>query len=137
MDNINIANQKIGENEIEDKVYELDYLINEGVNAKIPFEFTYPNTNKKVGVQVRPLTANEYQLCLVKSKKFKTNFLVEILKEGMFKMNGDKFPAEAIDKLASGVVVIIANEIARISGIEMVENIGVNQENLVEELLGF
>lgn len=56
---------KLREEEIEtlskntdDEVMELDQILTEGVNAKIPFSFTYPNTDKKVGVMVRPLKSD-------------------------------------------------------------------------------
>ena len=45
----------------ETEILELDQVITEGVDAKIPFTFIYPNTTKKVGVLVRPLSTNEYQ----------------------------------------------------------------------------
>ncbi len=39
----------------EDEIFELDQIISEGTNAKIPFTFIYPNTDKKVGVLVLSL----------------------------------------------------------------------------------
>ena len=45
----------------EEEIFELDQIITEGTNAKIPFTFIYPNTTKKVGVLIRPLSTNEYQ----------------------------------------------------------------------------
>lgn len=120
-----------------EEIMELDLLISEGVNAKIPFEFIYPNTDRKVGVMVRPLSTKEYQSAILRSKKLKTNFLVELLECGLYKMNGDKFPSEKIDELPAGVVTIICNELARISGVDLVENQEINQQNIIDEMLGF
>ena len=80
----------------EPEIFELDQIITEGVNAKIPFTFIYPNTDKKVGVLIRPLSTNEYQKAILKSKKLKTNFLVELAKLGVYKMDESKFPEELI-----------------------------------------
>ena len=135
---------KLREEEIEtlskntdDEVMELDQILTEGVNAKIPFSFTYPNTDKKVGVMVRPLSSNEYTTAMKKSKQFKSNFLTEILKIGLYRMNGDEFPKEQIDELPAGVVVMISNEISRISGVDLAESVEVNQRNMIEDMMGF
>lgn len=121
----------------DEKVMELDQLITEGVNAKIPFQFIYPNTTKKVGVMIRPLSTGEYQSAIVQSRKFKTNFLNEILKIGLYKMDGDEFPPEQIEQLPAGVVTRISNEIARISGVDLAENVNENQAQLFDEIMGF
>lgn len=135
---------KLREEEIETlskntdgEVMELDQILTEGVNAKIPFSFTYPNTDKKVGVMVRPLSSNEYTTAMKKSKQFKSNFLTEILKIGLYKMNGDEFPKEQVDELPAGVVVMISNEISRISGVDLAESVEVNQQNMIEDMMGF
>ena len=135
---------KLREEEIEtlskntdDEVMELDQILTEGVNAKIPFSFTYPNTDKKVGVMVRPLSSNEYTTAMKKSKQFNSNFLTEILKIGLYRMNGDEFPKEQVDELPAGVVVMISNEISRISGVDLAESVEVNQQNMIEDMMGF
>ena len=121
----------------EPEIFELDQIITEGVNAKIPFTFIYPNTDKKVGVLVRPLSTNEYQKAILKSKKLKTNFLVELAKLGVYKMDESKFPEELITKLPAGIVTMITNEINRISGVEHVDESGEAQQQLFEDLMGF
>ena len=121
----------------EPEIFELDQIITEGVNAKIPFTFIYPNTDKKVGVLVRPLSTNEYQKAILKSKKLKTNFLVELAKLGVYKMDESKFPEELITKLPAGIVTMITNEINRISGVELVDESGEAQQQLFEDLMGF
>ena len=121
----------------EPEIFELDQIITEGVNAKIPFTFIYPNTDKKVGVLVRPLSTNEYQKAILKSKKLKTNFLVELAKLGVYKMDESKFPEELITELPAGIVTMITNEINRISGVELVDESGEAQQQLFEDLMGF
>lgn len=121
----------------EDEIFELDQIITEGVNAKIPFSFIYPNTNKKVGVMVRPLSTNEYQKAILISKRLKTNFLVELAKLGVYKMDESKFPNELLEELPAGVVTTITNEINRISGVELVDGSEEAQQKIFDELLGF
>ena len=121
----------------EDEIFELDQIITEGVNAKIPFTFNYPNTNKKVGVLVRPLSTNEYQNAILKSKRLKTNFLIEIAKLGVYKMDESEFPDDLIMELPAGVITRITNEINRISGVELVDGSGDAQQQIFDDLMGF
>ena len=121
----------------EDEIFELDQIITEGTNAKIPFTFTYPNTNKKVGVLVRPLSTNEYQNAILTSRRIKTNFLIEIAKLGVYKMDESEFPVDLIMELPAGVITRITNEINRISGVELMEGSEDVQQQLFDDLMGF
>ena len=121
----------------EEEIFELDQVITEGVNAKIPFTFTYPNTTKKVGVMVRPLSTNEYQKAVLTSRRLKTNFLLELAKLGVYKMDESKFPEELIMDLPAGVITRITNEINRISGVDLVDGSEEMQQQLLDDLMGF
>jgi hypothetical protein len=121
----------------DDEIFELDQVITEGIQAKIPYTFTYPNTNKKVGVLIRPLSTNEYQKALLNSKRLKTNFLIELFKLGTFKLDESEFPEKLIKDLPAGVVTRVANEINRISGVVLVEGSEEVQQQMFEELMGF
>ena len=70
-------------------------------------------------------------------KKLKTNFLVELAKLGVYKMDESKFPEELITELPAGIVTMITNEINRISGVELVDESGEAQQQLFEDLMGF
>lgn len=121
----------------EDEIFELDQIITEGTNAKIPFTFIYPNTTKKVGVLVRPLSTNEYQNAILTSKRLKTNFLLELARLGVSKMDETKFPDEILEDLPAGVITRITNEINRISGVDLVDGSEEVQQQLIDELMGF
>lgn len=121
----------------EDEIFELDQVITEGVNAKIPFSFIYPNTTKKVGVLVRPLSTNEYQNAILTSKRLNTNFLIELARLGVSKMDESKFPDEILEDLPAGVITKITNEINRISGVDLVDGSEEAQQQLLEDLMGF
>ena len=120
----------------ETEILELDQVITEGVDAKIPFTFIYPNTTKKVGVLVRPLSTNEYQKAILVSKRLKTNFLIELAKLGTYKMDESKFPEDLLEDLPAGIITRITNEINRISGVELVEG-SETQQQIFDELMGF
>lgn len=133
---------KLKEEELEqlkpedEKIVELEVLITEGVDAKLPFNFMYPNTNKRVGVLVRPLSTTEFQNAIMNSKKNQTNFLIELLKIGLYNQQGEPIPIEIIEKLPAGVTTSICNEISRISGIDLVQQSEINQD-ILDEFMGF
>ena len=121
----------------EDEIFELDQVITEGIEAKIPFTFIYPNTNKKVGVLVRPLSTNEYQSAVLKSKRLKTNFLIELAKLGLYKMDESRFANDFIEGLPAGVITKVTNEINRISGVDLVDDSPEVQQQIFDDLMGF
>ena len=121
----------------EDEIFELDQIITEGTNAKIPFTFIYPNTTKKVGVLVRPLSTNEYQNAILTSKRLKTNFLLELARLGVSKMDVSKFADDILEDLPAGVITKITNEINRISGVDLVDGSEDVQHQIFDDLMGF
>jgi len=121
----------------EDEIFELDQVITEGTNAKIPFTFVYPNTNKKVGVLVRPLSTNEYQNAILSSKRLKTNLLIELAKLGVYKLDESKFPEDILMELPAGVITKITNEINRLSGVELMNVPEDTQQQIFDDLMGF
>lgn len=121
----------------EDEIFELDQIITEGTNAKIPFTFIYPNTTKKVGVLIRPLSTNEYQNAILKSKRLKNNLLIELAKLGVYKLDESKFPEDLLLELPAGVITKITNEINRISGVELMGTTEDAQQQIFDDLMGF
>lgn len=121
----------------EDEIFELDQIITEGTNAKIPFTFIYPNTTKKVGVLIRPLSTNEYQNAILKSKRLKNNLLIELAKLGVYKLDESKFPEDLLMELPAGVITKITNEINRISGVELMDTSEDAQQQIFDDLMGF
>lgn len=118
----------------ENEVFDLESLIVDGDDAKIPITFIYPNTNKTVGAMIRPVNTREYNLILKKSEKLGLQFLVEMLKIALYKMDGSPFPEELIGKLPAGVCAEIVEKINEVSGIKTNEN---DLNKLNSELLGF
>lgn len=129
-----LKQQEIERLSVEEKeVIDLEQLITDGVNAKIPIEITY--NNKTFGVMVRPLTNVEWNNALQKSiHNKKTTNEVELLKIGLYKTDGTKFPAELIEQIPAGISSELMKKIAEISGIKL--NTKENME-LVKEMMGF
>ena len=120
-----------------DELFELETILTEGTNAKIPYNFIYPNTNKRVGVLLKPLTTQEYTSAINRGKLKDHNFLTELLKISLFDLKENPFPSNKIEQLPAGVVTGIVTKISEISGVEMAETTQINQSNLMEDLMGF
>ena len=134
----NLEQEQLAELEMlsneDGEVFDLETLIVDGEDAKVPITFTYPNTNKTVGAMIRPVTTAEYNLVIQKSNKLGLQFLVEMLKIALYKMDGTPFPKELIGKLPAGVCAEIVEKINDISGIKS-EKEDLNRLN--NNLLGF
>ena len=85
----------------------------------------------------RKLNTNEYQNAVLRSKRLKTNFLIELAKIGVYKMDESEFPEDLIMELPAGVITRITNEINRISGVDLVDGSAEVQQQIFEDLMGF
>ena len=131
----------IENNEIETEentVYDLEKLILDGENAKIPVEISYPTTDGKsvkVGAMLKPLTDVETNNAMRAVKKNKdTTFRIEVLKRGLYTADGKPFPAKLIKIMYSGVSAQLADKLTELSGVQVDKE---QQEKLVDDLLGF
>lgn len=118
----------------EEEIIDLEQLITGGAEVKIPITFIYPNTDKKVGAIIRPLTSNEWNNCIRKMAKFKTSFQLEIVKVGLLNMKEQPIPSKLIEQLPQGAINEIYGKIAEASGIHE------SNEDMIEatkKLMGF
>lgn len=118
---------------MDNEVLDLESLITDGVNAKVPVEITYDG--KKYGAILKPLTNPEWNNATrIGLKDPNTSSEIELLKRGLYTRNDKKFPAAVLEELPAGVVSELAKELARISGISfnMEENV-----KLAKDMLGF
>lgn len=118
----------------EEEIIDLEQLITAGTKSKIPITFIYPNTDKKVGAIIRPLTSNEWNNCMRKMVKFKTSFQLEIVKVGLLNMKEETIPPSLIEQMPQGAINEIYNKIAEISGVHE------STEDMIEaskKLMGF
>ena len=118
----------------EEELFELEDLITAGKDAKIPISFIYPNTNKRVGAIIKPLTSNEWNNCMRKVAKFHTSFQLEIVKKGLLNTKEEPIPSDLIEIMPQGAIAELYQKIAEISGIHE------NTEDMIEaskKIMGF
>lgn len=119
--------------DIDEEIFDLESLIVDGTNAKVPVEINYDN--KKFGAILKPLTNVEWNnASRVGFKNHKTTTELELLKKGLFTRNDEPFPEKVLVKLPQGVVNALFKELARISGVEL--NTEENME-LAKRLMDF
>lgn len=112
----------------------LEQAITEGGNALIPFEFDYPNTDLTVEIKLKPVNNKEVNSALQEQKLEDTTFEIELLKASMFNPDETPIDKDIIANLPAGVVSIIAEKIADISGIKTDKE---QQDRVMKEVMGF
>lgn len=118
-------------------IINLEDLILEGANTKIPITFDYPLPTgeiQKVGAMIRPLTATEWNTCSMKAIKQEKTMAVEVVKIGLMGNDGTPIKAELIEKMNVGVINGLFNKISEISGIQEDEE---EQAKMIKEIMGF
>ena len=119
---------------------DLQSLILEGVDARIPVEVEYITKTgefAKAGAKLKPLSDTEVQNALRTARKVSdTTFNLELLRKGLFDLNGEPFPFEVLKLMNSGVVNSLANKLAEISGIELDPDDATSKQ-FAEDLMGF
>ena len=121
----------------EEEIFNLESLITDGADARIPIEIDFPTKNgkKKAAAMIRPLTNVEWNNALrIARKNFKTTNEIELLKMALYTKEGEPFPKELVEKLPNGVVMKLVQTSGEISGIEVTEE---NMKMAKEMLAGF
>lgn len=121
----------------EEEVFNLESLITDGADARIPIEIDFPTKNgkKKAAAMIRPLTNVEWNNALrIARKNFTTTNEIELLKMALYTKEGEPFPKELVEKLPNGVVMKLVQTLGEISGIEVTEE---NMKMAKEMLAGF
>ena len=120
----------------EEVIYDLESLILDGVDSKIPIVIDFPTSNgiKKVGALIKPLTAVEWNNAIRLANKLKDSTSeIEIVKIGLFSKDGEAFSYDLIMKMPSGVVKDIFYKIADVSGVKFSEQ----EIGILEAMMGF
>lgn len=133
-----LLQQEIESLSAEEEIFDLESLITDGVDAKIPIVIEFPKDGKmvKAGAMIRPLTIVEWNNAtrLQRRPSENTTNEIELVKKALYTRKGDEFPSDLVDKFPTGVVLELVKQIARISGVELnsKENI-----KMAKELMGF
>ena len=99
----------------EDKYFDLETLITEGTDAKVPIVIEFPN-GKKSKALIKPILAQDLRTI---SFNFDDPFdmIIEILKIALFNSRGELLSEKLIESLPGGLPIQIGQEIFNISGI--------------------
>lgn len=117
----------------EEELFDLESLITEGANAKVPVKISYGD--KSFGATLRPLTNVEWNNATRKSmKNVNTTSELELLKVGLTSKDDKPIPVDILVQLPTGVITELAKKLADISGVKLdkKENI-----ELAKTLMGF
>ena len=121
----------------EEEIFELETLITDGADARIPVIISYPRPDGRIvkgAVLIRPLTNVEWNNAVRFQRKpgDTTTNEVELLKLALYTKDGKQFPPQLVEKLPNGVVLELVKEVSKASGIDWEENI-----RLAQKMMGF
>ena len=99
---------------LNDEVVDLETLIVDGEDALIPLQFVYPNTDRKTGVYIKPLTGQSF-------KDMDANRVnaITLLDGCLFDLEKNPLPVNVIERLPAGVIFELYKKLSEISGIEI------------------
>ena len=133
---INKQEEELASLQNEQELVNLETLITEGSDLRIPIVFDYPTQNglKKVSAIIRPLTVAEWEEATNYVMHHKKEFTLKILEKGLLNNDGEPIPIELLRKMPIGVVNEIYRRISDVSGVKEDKE---EQFKLTKELMGF
>lgn len=99
------------------ELFDLETLITEGMDARVPIEIEFPD-GRKAAAMIRPLNANEFKTIYDGDA---SNILISILEKSLMNKNGDALPRSLIEAMPIGLPAKIIKQIFEISGVETTE----------------
>lgn len=117
-DNINL--------EIDTKELDLESLIVDGANARIPIEVEFPIyhedgtlTYETRGAVIKPLKSHELtNASQIGLRLDDSDVNTEIVKAGLCRKDGSAYPPGVIESFPAGVISALANKILDVSGVK-------------------
>ena len=114
------------------EVFELETLIVSGTDNFLPLKFKYPNTDKVVGVFIRPVSTTEFANAI----NANGDIFTEILSVSLYDNNKNLIPKNIIERMPVGLCIELYKKVAEISGIPTDNDKEVSKE-MVDKLMGF
>ena len=124
----------------EQELFDLETLIIEGTETKIPVTFDFPvNRNGefkivKTSAMIRPISNSEWNNCISMAKNDLSRFATLILQRGLLSANGNELSEDLVGKITQGVADELVKQIQDLSGIKQNKE---EQYELTKELMGF
>ena len=118
------------------ELFDLETLILEGAETRIPITFDFPTKNGIVqtSAMIRPVTNREWNNAITMARSDLPRFTVLILQKGLLTCNGDELSEELLGKIPQGVADQLVIQIQDLSGIKQNKE---EQYELTKELMGF
>jgi hypothetical protein len=98
----------------EEELFDLETLITEGVDARVPIEIEFPN-GKKAQALIRPISTGEFKTIYNSNP---SELLVNVLEAGLMNKDGEPLSANLIEAMPVGLPAQITQQIFEISGIK-------------------
>lgn len=98
----------------DDELFDLETLITEGVDARVPIIIEFPD-GRKAQAQIKPISTSEFQSIASGNAK---EIIVNVLSESLMNKNGEPLDSTLIEAMPIGLPAKIVMQIFEISGIE-------------------
>ena len=98
----------------DEELFDLETLITEGVDARVPITIEFPN-GKKAQAMIKPISTGEFQTIYTRDT---SNLLVNVLEAGLMNKDGEPLPRNLLEAMPIGLPAKITQQIFEISGIE-------------------
>lgn len=118
---------EIAQNNNDDTFFDLETLITEGTESRVPIEIEFPD-GRKAQALIRPITTGEFQTVYNGNA---AELLVNVLATSLMNKNGNSIDSSLIKKMPVGLPAQIVQQIFEISGIKTNPE---DAEKLKEEL---
>ena len=98
-----------------EELFDLETLITEGIDSRVPIEIEFPN-GKKAAALIRPISTAEFQTIYGGQP---AEILVKVLELGLLNKNGEPVPRNLIEAMPMGLPNTIFEQICSISGLTL------------------
>ena len=105
---------EIAKDNKDDEFFDLETLITEGVDARVPIEIEFPN-GKKAQALIKPISTGEFG-SIYRGNAGK--ILINVLHHSLMNTKGEPLKSSLIEAMPVGLPKKIIEEIFKISGIE-------------------
>ena len=99
----------------DNELFDLETLITEGVDSRVPIEIEFPN-GKKAGALIKPITTADFQTIYGGEP---TEILIKVLELGLLDKEGQPISRNLIEAMPMGLPNNIFKQICTISGLEL------------------
>ena len=127
--------------DLNDDVFDLEKLIVDGADARIPIKVDFPLYKdgelvyREYGAMIRPLRSSELNNATQRGlRDDRTDVNTEIVKKGLCRKDGTPFDPEVVEKFPAGVINKLTEKICEVSGIRQDKE---RNDELIREMMGF